>query len=64
MATDTPLLSVTQFLLDKDLQYEEELIVIHDCGVRKLWTKEIMSVKVQWKNRPVKQATREIEKDM
>lgn len=33
-------------VLDKDLQYEEELIVILDCDVRKLRTKEIKFVKV------------------
>ena len=32
-------------MLDKDLQYEEELIAILDHDVRKLRSKEIKSVK-------------------
>ncbi|WMV32390.1 hypothetical protein MTR67_025775 [Solanum verrucosum] len=45
-------------------QYEEEPIAILDRDVRKLRTKEIKSVKVQWKHLPVEEATWEIEKDM
>ncbi|XP_015164043.1 uncharacterized protein [Solanum tuberosum] len=37
--------------LDKDLQYEEEPVAIPGRDVQKLRTKEIQSVKVQWKNR-------------
>ena len=44
-------------LPDKDLQYEEELISILDSDVCKLRTREIDSVRVQWKNRPIKEAT-------
>ncbi|KAK4723442.1 hypothetical protein R3W88_026221 [Solanum pinnatisectum] len=44
-------------VLDKDLQYEEEPVVIHDRDVLKFRTKEIKSVKVQWKHRPVEEAT-------
>ena len=44
-------------MLDKYLQYEEEQIVILDCDMLKLRTKEIKSVNVQWKNRPVEEAT-------
>ncbi|WMV49796.1 hypothetical protein MTR67_043181 [Solanum verrucosum] len=51
-------------LLDKYLQYEKELIAILDCDVLKLRTKEIKSVKVQWKHRLVEEATWETEKDM
>ena len=51
-------------VLDKDLQYEEEPIAILDRDVRKLRTKEIKSVKVQWKYRPVEEATWETERDM
>ena len=50
-------------MLDKDLQYEEELIAILDHDVRKLRTKELKSVKVQWKNRQVQKGTWETEKD-
>ncbi|KAK4729793.1 hypothetical protein R3W88_022781 [Solanum pinnatisectum] len=41
--------------LDKDLSYEEESIAILDRDIRKLRTKEIKSVKVQWKHRPVEE---------
>ena len=51
-------------LLDKDNQYDEELIVILNCDVRKLRKKEIKSMKVQWKHNPVKEATFETKKDM
>ncbi|WMV15193.1 hypothetical protein MTR67_008578 [Solanum verrucosum] len=51
-------------VLDKDLQYEEEPIAILDHDVHKLRTKEIKSVKVQWKHRPVEEATWETERDM
>jgi len=39
--------SGTQFLLNKDLHYEEEPIVILDHDLQKLRTKEIKLVKVQ-----------------
>ncbi|KAH0773664.1 hypothetical protein KY290_010801 [Solanum tuberosum] len=42
----------------------EEPVVILDRDVRKLRTKEIRSVKVQWKHRPIEEATWETEKDM
>ncbi|WMV07507.1 hypothetical protein MTR67_000892 [Solanum verrucosum] len=51
-------------VLDKDLQYEEEPISILDYDVRKLRTKVIKSVKVQWKYRPVEEPTWENERDM
>ncbi|WMV09499.1 hypothetical protein MTR67_002884 [Solanum verrucosum] len=51
-------------VLDKDLQYEEESIAILDRDVRKLRTKEIKSVKVQLKHRPIEEATWETERDM
>ncbi|WMV49801.1 hypothetical protein MTR67_043186 [Solanum verrucosum] len=51
-------------VLDKDLQYEEEPIAILDRDVRKLRTKEIKSVKVQCRHRPVEEATWETENDM
>nr|AAT38742.2 'chromo' domain containing protein [Solanum demissum] len=51
-------------LLDKDLQYEEKHVAILDRDVRKLRTKEIKFVKVQWKHRPIEEATWETEKDM
>ncbi|WMV30787.1 hypothetical protein MTR67_024172 [Solanum verrucosum] len=44
--------------------YPEEPIAILDRDVHKLRAKEIKSVKVQWKHRPVEEATWETEKDM
>ncbi|XP_025883841.2 adenylate isopentenyltransferase 5, chloroplastic-like [Solanum lycopersicum] len=46
------------------LTFEEEPIDILDRHVRKLRTKEIASVKVQWKYRSVEEATWETESDM
>ncbi|XP_055822192.1 uncharacterized protein LOC129890725 [Solanum dulcamara] len=51
-------------LLSKELQYEEELVVILDRDVRKLRTKEINMVKVQWKHHSVDETTWETDKDM
>ncbi|XP_015072616.1 uncharacterized protein LOC107016764 [Solanum pennellii] len=51
-------------LLDKNLTFEEEPITILDRQIRKLRSKEIASVKVQWKHRPLEEATWETELDM
>ncbi|KAH0669726.1 hypothetical protein KY285_023887 [Solanum tuberosum] len=51
-------------VLDKDLQYEEEPNAILDRDVRKLRTKEIKFVKVQWKHRPVEKVTWKTGRDM
>ncbi|XP_059310986.1 uncharacterized protein LOC132062429 [Lycium ferocissimum] len=51
-------------LLDENPSYEEEPIAIMDREVRKLRSKEIASVKVQWKDHPGEEATWEIEFDM
>ncbi|XP_060212059.1 uncharacterized protein LOC132639636 [Lycium barbarum] len=48
-------------LLDENLTYEEDPIAIFDREVRKLSSKEIASVKVQWKNHPVEEAIWETE---
>ena len=37
-------------LLDENLSYEEEPVAILDREVRKLRSREIVSIKVQWKN--------------
>ncbi|KAK4360421.1 hypothetical protein RND71_019373 [Anisodus tanguticus] len=47
-------------LLDENLSYEEEPIAILDRHVRKLRSKDITFVKVQWKHRPAEEGTREI----
>ena len=51
-------------LLDENLSYEEEPFAILDREVRKLRSREIASIKVQWKNRPVEESTWEKEADM
>ena len=51
-------------LLDENLSYEEEPVAILDREVRKLGSREIASIKVQWKNRPVEESTWEKEVDM
>ncbi|XP_069148299.1 uncharacterized protein [Solanum lycopersicum] len=51
-------------LLDESLSYEEEPIAILYREVRKFRSKEIASIKVQWKNRPVEESTWESEADM
>ena len=50
--------------LDQDLSYEEEPVAILDRQTRKLRSKRIDSVKVQWSHRPVEEATWEVESDM
>ena len=44
-------------MLDENLTYEEEPVAILDREVRKLRSREIASIKVQWKNRPVEVST-------
>ena len=51
-------------LLDENLTYEEEPIAILDREIRKLRSREIASIKVQWKNRPVEESTWEKEADI
>ncbi|XP_069154567.1 uncharacterized protein [Solanum lycopersicum] len=51
-------------LLDDNLSYDEELIDILDREVRKLRSKEIAYIKVQWKNRPVVDSILESQTDM
>ena len=51
-------------LLDENLSYEEEPVAILDKEVRKVRSREIASIKVQWKNRPVEKSTWEKEADM
>ena len=51
-------------LLDENLSYEEDPVAILDREVHKLRSREIASIKVQWKNRPVEEATWEKEADM
>ena len=51
-------------LLDQNLTFKEEPITILDRQIRKLRSKEVASVKVQWKHRPVEEATWETESDI
>ncbi|XP_019256356.1 PREDICTED: uncharacterized protein LOC109234749 [Nicotiana attenuata] len=50
--------------LDERLSYEEEPMAIVDRQIRKLRSKEIMFVKVLWRNHTVEEATWELQKDM
>lgn len=50
--------------LDENLTYEEEPVAIIDRQVRKLRSKENVSVKVLWRNHTVEEATWESENDM
>ena len=50
--------------LDENMSSEEEPIAILDREVCKLRSKEIASIKVQWKDRPVEESTWESEVDM
>ena len=51
-------------LLDENLSFEEEPVAILDREIRKLRSREIASIKVLWKNRPVEESTWEKETDM
>ena len=51
-------------LLDENLTSEEEPMAIVDREVRKFRSREIASIKVQWRNRPIEEATWEKEADM
>ena len=44
-------------LCDENLSYEEEPVAILDREVRKLRSREIAFVQVQWKNRLVEEST-------
>ena len=46
------------------MTYEEEPVAILNKEDRKLRSREIASIKVQWKNRPVEESTLEKEADM
>ena len=61
---ESHVLSLDSVELGPDLTFEEEPIAILDRQVRKLRTKEISSVKVQWKHRSMGEATWETESDI
>ncbi|XP_075081711.1 uncharacterized protein LOC142166406 [Nicotiana tabacum] len=50
--------------LDNDLTYDEEPLAILDRQVQKLRSKDISSIKVQWRVQLVEEATWETEHDM
>lgn len=51
-------------LLDMNLSYEEKLVAILVRDIQKLRTKEIRSMKFQWKHHPIEEATWETESNM
>ncbi|KAK4708356.1 hypothetical protein R3W88_029281 [Solanum pinnatisectum] len=57
-------LLLDSIVLNPDLSFEEESITILDRQIRKLRTKEIASVKVQWKHHSVGEATCEKKSDI
>ena len=61
---ESHVLSLDSVELGPDLAFEEEPIAILDRQIQKLRTKEIASVKVQWKHQSVGEATWETESDM
>ena len=61
---DSHVISVESVELSPDLTFEEEPIAILDRQVCKLRTKNIASVKVQWRHRSDREATWESEDDM
>ncbi|WMV59223.1 hypothetical protein MTR67_052608 [Solanum verrucosum] len=61
---ESHVLSLDSVELGLYLSFKEEPITIFDSQVRKLRTKEVASVKVQWKHRSVSKATWEIKSDM
>ncbi|XP_070054852.1 uncharacterized protein [Nicotiana tomentosiformis] len=58
------ILDFSKVQLGSDLTYDVESVAILDRQVRKLRSKSIETVRVQWKGQPVGEATLEVEKDM
>ena len=61
---ESHVISLDSVELGPDLTYEEDPIAILDWKIRKLRTKELVSVKLQLKHRSVREATWETESDM
>ncbi|XP_055823399.1 uncharacterized protein LOC129891931 [Solanum dulcamara] len=61
---ESHMISLDLVELSPNLTYKEELVAILDRHVKKLRTKEIASVKVQWRHRTVGEATWELELDI
>ena len=64
MGMETTFICWVSVLLDENLSYEEESVAILDREIHKMRSREITSIKVQWKNRPVEESTWENEADM
>ncbi|XP_070009980.1 uncharacterized protein [Nicotiana sylvestris] len=64
LAFPPSLLSVHPVQLDGDLAYDVEPVAILEPQVRKLRSKDIASVKVQWTCRPIEEATWETNREM
>ena len=64
--SQTPLMYLMHRLyqIDENLTYEEELVAIVDKQVKSLRSKEIVSMKVLWRNHTTEEATWELEKEM
>ena len=64
ISDESHVISLDVVELGPDLTYEEEPIAILDRQIRKLSTKELVSVKVQWKHQSVGEETCETQSDM
>ena len=58
------ILSIEGLGVDKNLLYEKVLVEILDLQVQKLRNKEVVSVKVLWRNKLVERAIWEVEAEM
>ncbi|XP_069145543.1 uncharacterized protein [Solanum lycopersicum] len=61
---ESHVISLDSVDLCPDLTYEEEPISILDRQIRKFMTKDLVSVKLQWKHHSVREATWETKSDM
>ncbi|XP_070017060.1 uncharacterized protein [Nicotiana sylvestris] len=57
-------LNFSTIQLNGDMTYDVEPVTILDRQVRKLRSKDIASIKVQWRGHPIEEATWEIEREM
>ncbi|WMV13757.1 hypothetical protein MTR67_007142 [Solanum verrucosum] len=64
MGDSSLIIPIEDICIKDNLSYEEIPVQILDFQVRKLRTKEVLSVKVLWRNQSVEEVTWEAEEDM
>nr|XP_016484766.1 PREDICTED: uncharacterized protein LOC107805278 [Nicotiana tabacum] len=64
ISDSSQVLEVPTIPIDEKLSYEEEPMAIVDSQVRKLRSKEIVFVKVLWRNHTVEESAYKVEKDI